>query len=205
MDGTSAQRVHAQRRMILARWALGCGAILLVVLSTTLLVRSMTERFAPLPSGLLIVATVCFVLIADLWRYAVRRTGLVLQQGVWIYDVAATAILVLLTSAISVSGTPPLTLGAVWSFVVCHEIIVLLAPRTSNLRRSALASIRSVKLRPRRRRSAVFNGDDSGEVENRILTQRLLRWSEEGEDVVLAEFHCTFEPHERQQPIHIVF
>jgi hypothetical protein len=196
MDGigptTSVER-HVQPAIILARASLFCCAIIAIILSAALLLRGMNDRFAPLQTSALLSAVVCFVLCADLWRCAIRRTGLAPRWGLWMSDAAATVVLVFLTSAVSVNGTLALDLTVVWSSLILHEIIVYVVPRLGALRRFAVSSLRSTTSKGLSPSTAP------------TVTQRLLRWSEDEEDVVLAEFHCTFEPHERQQPIHIVF
>jgi len=193
MDGmgqsVSTDRSVAEHGIILARCVLCCSAFLLVSLSSVLLWRSADDQFAPLQPTLLLSFLVGFLLIVDVWRYAIRRAGLVSL----LCDAVATLSLVLLTSAISVNGTQPWALITAWSSLAVHELIVYVAPRLGTLRRIAARSFRA------------RNSRRPGPLTEPTVTQRLLRWSEDGADVVLAEFHCTFEPHERQQPIHIVF
>jgi len=205
MDGIATTHHEPIRSgTVLARSALFCAIVFSIVLSVALLVRSLYGSFAPLHSGLLLLTIVSFVAAADGWRYALRRLGTTLPRRTLWCDALVTVLLVLVTAAVSVPGTNRWALLCIWFILFGHETAIYVAPRIAQLRRVAVGSARALWSRRPRRASPLDMRIGDSDIQASV-SQRLLRWIDNDHDVVSAEFHCTFQPQERQQPIHIVF
>jgi hypothetical protein len=183
---------------VIARSSLLSSAALLLALAVWLLVRRLAGVFTPLAPGVYLLSGLLLMAATSGWRQIWLHAY---WPSLWTRRAVALGTSVLLATVVAVMslpGTEAWALIVLWSLVVAHEAGWWWR----------LAGARGLS-RPLAPQPAAFTVDEllgeSLPPPEADVSQRVMRYVDLGQDMIVADFRCRFQGGERVQALHAVF